>query len=149
MNNKILWPVALIILSVSVPLSAHDGATGVVKERMEVMKSIRDDMKSLRNVVRGRDTYNQRKFLDRVQSIKAVSGDIPALFPEGSLQKPSEALPAIWDNWDDFTSQANNFHESVISLEQAVMSDDLRSIKSTFRSVAQTCKACHDDYQAD
>ena len=149
MNKKVLFAAALVATAVVFPLSAHEGATGVVKERMELMKGIRDDMKPLRNVVRGRDTYNQRKFMERVQSIKAVSADIPSLFPEGSLQKPSEALPAIWENWDDFTAQANRFNESVLSLEQAVMSNDLSQIKSTFRSVAQTCKACHDDYQAD
>ena len=149
MNKKTLCLTALIAFLAALPLQAHEGATGVVKERMDVMKGIRNDMKPLRRMIRGRDDYNQDKFLDRVQSIKAVSADIPALFPEGSLQKPSEALPAIWENWDDFSKQATQFHERVIALESAVQGNDLNQVKSSFRSVAQTCKACHDDYQKD
>jgi len=50
------WP--LIILSLS-PLSthAHNGATGVVKERMKAMKLMRQDIKELRFVL-------ERKGLD-------------------------------------------------------------------------------------
>ncbi len=149
MNKKTLCLTALVAFLAALPLHAHEGATGVVKERMDVMKGIRDDMKPLRRMIRGRADYDQGEFLERVQSIKAVSADIPALFPEGSLQKPSEALPAIWENWDDFSTQAAQFHERVIALESAVQGNDMNQIRSNFRSVAQTCKACHDDYQKD
>ncbi len=149
MNKKTFCLTAMITAMAVLPLSAHEGATGVVKQRMDVMKGIRNDMKPLRRVMRGRDDYEQSRFLERVQSIKAVSADIPALFPQGSLQRPSEALPAIWDNWDDFSAQASQFHERVIALENAVLANDMNQIRSNFRSVAQTCKACHDDYQKD
>ena len=33
------------------------------------------------------------------------------MFPEGSTQKPTEALPVIWENWDEFEKIAEKCNE--------------------------------------
>ncbi len=149
MNKRLAFAIALVAVAVMIPGGAHEGATGIVKERMYIMKGIKDDRGEMREMVRGEQRYTKGKFMERVQTVKAVSADIPALFPAGSTQKPSEALPAIWDNWDDFTARSNRFHELVLSLETAVEGGDRNLVKSSFRDLARTCKGCHDDYKAD
>ena len=149
MNKRLIFASSLIATVVITPLGAHEGAMGIVKERMDAMETIKDSMKPIRQMVRGDASFNKRRILENVQAIKAVSGDIPGLFPEDSLQKPSEALPAIWENWDDFTMKANRFNELVLSFEKTVEAGNRGAVKTGFRELSRTCKGCHDDYKAD
>jgi len=43
------------------------------------------------------------------------------LFPEGSLDAPSEASPAIWENWQEFAGLAHRLHELGGELARARM----------------------------
>lgn len=82
---------------------AHKGATGVVKERMDLMSNIGKAQKSLAAMFSGKETYDATKVQQAARIIETHAGDrIPKLFPKGTIGKPSEALPAIWDNWQEF-----------------------------------------------
>ncbi len=86
-------------------VQAHGGATGVVKERMELMKSLGDTMKNMKAMFQNKSPYDAGEIRKAAKIIRSLSGEkITKLFPEGSLDKPSEALPSIWNNWDHFKS---------------------------------------------
>lgn len=82
---------------------AHGGATGVVKERMDLMEGIGERMKSLSKVFKGEVPYDAATVEEAAAHIRDHGGEkVTALFPEGSLDAPTEALPAIWEDWDRF-----------------------------------------------
>lgn len=99
---------------------AHGGATGVVKQRMDAMVMIRDAMKVLTPMMQGKTPYDAAVVKEQARVIGAHGGDaLTDLFPEGSLDKPSEARPEIWENWSDFQDLATQLSVYSEGLELA------------------------------
>lgn len=85
----------------------HGGATGVIKERMELMESIGKAMKSLTAMMRGKEHYDAERVRSLAHTISGHGGEnMTKLFPAGSLQSPTEAIPAIWADWERFSALA-------------------------------------------
>ncbi|SDG62351.1 c-type cytochrome, partial [Thalassobaculum litoreum] len=84
---------------------AHGDATGVVKERMESMEALGDAMKELTAMMRGQQDYGAERVRSLAATIESHGGEaLTRLFPKDSLDHPSEALPAIWSDWDRFSA---------------------------------------------
>ena len=98
------------VLGVTVPVveaPAHKGATGVVKQRMELMKSIAKNMKVLDLMMRAQAAYDPKLFRASAAAIQGHAGDaITRLFPKGSTGHPSEATAKIWQDWNRFETTA-------------------------------------------
>ena len=97
--------VALLAFGFALPggLLAHTGATGIVKERMELMKSVGAAMKTLAKMFKGEEPYDADAVRKAATQIQGHGGEtMTKLFPEGSLDKPTEALPTIWEDWERF-----------------------------------------------
>lgn len=97
--------IAAAAMSTASFVQAHGGATGVVKERMELMKALGDTMKTMKAMFQNKTPHDAGEIRKAAKTIRSLSGEkITKLFPEGSLDKPSEALPSIWKNWGHFKS---------------------------------------------
>ncbi len=85
----------------------HGGATGIVKERMDGMGVMGKAVKLIAPMMQGEVAYDADAIRDAAEEIGRHAGDaLTKLFPEGSLQKPTEAKPEIWENWDQFVALA-------------------------------------------
>lgn len=88
---------------------AHAGATGVVKERMDAMKSMGDAIKAIKPMMSGEAEYDAATVRDAAQTIERLSGKtMTGKFPEGSTGHPSEAKPEIWSDWERFQALAED-----------------------------------------
>ena len=95
---------ALAIAAACLPSAAHDHATGVVKERMEMMEAMAKRMKAIRERIDGkRDLAAVRT---EAEAIASSAPHIVHLFPKGSTQRPTDAKATIWQNWPDFERRA-------------------------------------------
>ena len=75
--------------------------------------------------------------------IAAHSDEVPQLFRDPATDPKSEALPAIWTNFDDFTAKSD-------ALTQAAMAADtssLSGLRGSMRDIGRSCTACHRDYR--
>lgn len=82
---------------------AHGGATGIVKERMDLMARIGDATKELSAMFKGSKPYDPKAVRRAAKVIEGHSGEaLTRLFPENSLMAPSEALPSVWQDWKEF-----------------------------------------------
>ena len=89
-------------------VAAHGGATGIVKERMDLMEEMKDSVKAVAAIFKGQTDYNADTIRHAAEIIKMHSGDaMTKLFPEGSLSGHSEAKPLIWDEWQRFKNLAD------------------------------------------
>jgi cytochrome c556 len=69
--------------------------------------------------------------------------NFPALFREGSATADSHALPAIWEQWDQFEGIFKEAQvASAKALEAALAGDDL-AYTDALGTIGQTCGACH------
>lgn len=126
---------------------AHGGATGVVKERMEVMKNIGDRMKEVGAMIKGKTTFEAGKIAVHAENIGKASPSITELFPEDSLHKPSEALPSIWKEWDQFAALTTKLTEETKKLAIVAQTGERRAITMQFAKVGKVCSGCHTDYR--
>lgn len=99
---------------------AHEGATGAVAKRMDLMKEMGGAMKTLTPIMRGKEAYDVEKVRAQAAVIRKNGGhNITDLFPEGTDDPPSEALPKIWEDWARFQSLANRLSRTAGALEAA------------------------------
>jgi|SRR5215204_1449115 len=136
---------AVILTMQCLPAVAHDHATGVVRERMEMMENMAKRMKTIR------ERIDRKRDLDAIKTdAEAIASQAPHLvhlFPPGSTQKPTGARSAIWQQWADFERKANGLEAESKKLITA-SPDDYGGMSAQVRTVSQTCVACHEKYRA-
>ena len=71
-----LVAVCALVLTPAV-LSAHEEATGVVKERMDLMDKQKDAMKVLGDMAKGKTSFDAAKATAAAKEIEATSAEIP------------------------------------------------------------------------
>ncbi len=149
---------------------AHGGATGIVKERMDLMGSIGQSMKTLVAMFKGERDYDVETVKAAAASIRDHSGArMTRLFPENSLDKPTETLPTVWEQWEEF----NTFAESLAAYSDALVKAagnprgpdkdgrdanggtgaDAEALAAmapdaAFKRMAKTCLGCHGKFRA-
>lgn len=117
MTTKILVSAVSATLIISAAAYAHNGATGVVKERMDAMGILGKVTKSLTEIMRGDVSYDAELVRKNAAQIQKHAGDsMTQLFPEDSLMKPSEARPTIWSDWEEFEVLAMRLEALAIGL---------------------------------
>jgi cytochrome c556 len=133
-----------VLLCLSTLSFAHEGAEGVVKERMDRFKKNKKAMKA----IKGNLTGDTAIIAQKASGIEAWAKDMVNFFPEGSTQPPSEALPAIWKEFDRFTDLARANEKAAANLKNLAQSGaDTSALSGAFRSLGKTCKDCHNDYK--
>ncbi|MEO1113780.1 MAG: cytochrome c [Pseudomonadota bacterium] len=128
---------------------AHGGATGIVKERMDAMTEISRNVKVVGQMLKGTAAYSSDEIARAAKDIAAHAGDaMTELFPEGSLKAPTEASPAIWAQWPEFTAYAESLQTSARALEGlAAQGAEQKAVAAAFGKVAATCKTCHEAFR--
>ena len=156
---------------------AHKGATGIVKERMHVMEDIAKNMKTLKKMFDGEIAYDQAKAEAAAASIEKHGGKaMTKMFPKGSLQQPTEAIPKIWEDWAGFETDAMRLQTYAGALkaslarpanavQPAAAGGDMTEAGAegedwpapeglidqppqvAFNYVAKTCKSCHESFR--
>ena len=146
--NKIIVMMMFVGLLSSPNASAHSGATGVVKQRMDAMSDMADAMKAMASVVKGKQEFDPVLFIQNGEVIVGHSDTLLGLFPEGLEQDMSEASPAIWQQWDDFVSisiRTKTDAEDLVQMAQE--GGELRPLTKQFVKLSGGCKACHKAYR--
>jgi cytochrome c556 len=135
---------AFVALLATASVRAHEGATGVVKERMDAMESMAKTMKAINQRLK------ERRDLDAVKSdaksIQEAAAKMPALFPPGTNEHPSGAKAAIWRNWPDFEAKARDLVTESGKLGQRDTKDP-RALAVQVRRVSDACGNCHELYR--
>jgi cytochrome c556 len=125
---------------------AHSGAIGIVKERMDLFKRNKDNLKAIKAHI---SDGTVDAIIPMANEIRDWAARMPDYFPAGSDQKPSEAAPAIWANFDGFKKAAQDNQRAAEMLVAAAKSGDLDKVISGFKTVAVTCKSCHNVFKLD
>ncbi|NIY74707.1 cytochrome c [Thalassospira sp. HF15] len=147
---KILVGAAVALsMTVSIAAIAHEGATGVVKERMDGMKAIGQQVKIMVPMMKGALPYDPEQVAKSAAIIEGHSGEtFTALFPEGSNEHPSEALSDIWDDWSTFTGLANELNAKAGALKAVATNGQSEDeFKAALGQMMRTCKSCHSDFK--
>lgn len=109
MNRPIIvWLLAglLTIFTIAAAIP-HSGATGVIKQRMDGMVMLGNQLKLLNPMFSGITELNLGAAKAASEIITQHGGAAMSdLFPTDSISGPSEAIPAIWERWNEFEKLA-------------------------------------------
>ena len=73
-------------------------------------------------------------------------------FPQGSGPDQgieTQALPVIWERFDEFTARWEDYISAAENLQSAVASRDLDVTRQRTRELGDACSACHDVFRAE
>ena len=145
--QKLRVIVGFIVLAAPITLAlAHSGATGIVKERMDMFKKNQNNLKAIKSHIR---SENYESIVKLADEIRDWAVKMPEHFPEGSNEKPSEASHAIWTDFDGFKNAAMKNETAAKQLIAAANAEDQKAVVNGFKAVAASCKSCHQSYKLD
>jgi cytochrome c556 len=130
--------------TITVPALSHDHATGIVKERMDLMEAIGRRMKAINTRIKDRKQLSAIK--NDAKAIAESAPHILHLFPPGSTQHPTEAKATIWRNFADFERKAKSLEDESAKLANTT-DTDFTALAAQVRAVSQTCSGCHEAYR--
>ncbi len=145
MTHRTLAMAALAAaLSIASATSAHDGANGAVKKRMDAMESVGAALKRLNLRTRSQQVSPQQA-REAVALIRNVALNTPRLFEEQDLSAPTEAKPEIWSDWDEFVDLSQNLAAYTERLDAAIGNPE--ALAGEIRRMGEICSACHRRYR--
>ena len=141
--------VTVLACAIAFPANSHEAkghghATGVVRERMELMEAMGKRMKAITSRIKKRQQLGAIK--DDARAIAASAPHIVHLFPAGSTQHPTEARAAIWQNFADFERIVKALEEESTKLAK-INVQDVAALSAQVRAVSETCGKCHETYR--
>jgi cytochrome c556 len=125
---------------------AHEGAAGVVKQRMDEMEHVGRVVKRINERLKSR--RGLADIARDAEEIRASAARIPSLFPPAVRDGHSEARPTVWERWPEFEAASQNVAEEAAKLADAARSGEEAAIAAQFRSMTQACSGCHDVFRA-
>ena len=125
---------------------AHEGVTNlVVRDRMDGMSSIAENVKILGEMAKGAQEFDAETARQAAANIADLSAAIPSLFEANETDPLSDALPVIWDTFPDFTAQANHLENTATQLATSISSRS--DLTTAMRQLGASCGACHKAYR--
>jgi cytochrome c556 len=120
-----------------------------VKYRKSGMFLMNNHLGRVGAMVNGRVPWDA-KAVEANAEIATMMSKIPfAAFVEGTDKGDTKAKPEIWTEMDKFRAASSTMQEEMAKLNAAAKTGNQDAIKAQFGKVAQSCKACHDNYRKE
>ncbi|MCB1517282.1 MAG: cytochrome c [Hyphomicrobiaceae bacterium] len=134
-------------LAQDAPQGQPDPSHEAVLARGKVMTDMGKALRTLQLGLRQKDDIGSLLLAAELVNMNAEL--ITNVFQTEAYEPGSEALPAIWQNWEDFSNKAEAALEQTAALVDAIDMEDLREANSLLRKVTADCAACHDVYRGE
>ena len=132
--------------------AANQKPEDVVEYRQSVYTIIGWNFKPIGAMVKGEVPFDAAAVARHAQYIEMMSKAAPEGFPKGTgpdVVKNTEAKPEIWTKPAEFKNKMDSFQQEAAKLAEVTKGGDEKAIKAQFGKIAETCKACHDEFRKD
>jgi cytochrome c556 len=148
-SRHLTLAVAAVGIAAATVVLAQDQpkATGVAAVRQAAMKANGDHMGAIKAIL---TEYPQLvghvEF--HAEAIKEVVEYAPDLFPPGSDQQPTAALPVIWTDQAGFKAAAEKAEGLAEKLAEAAQGGDAQATLAAFAALGKEgCGGCHETFR--
>ena len=142
----ILTTISMFVLIFFYGPSSFADSQGIIKYRQNVMKSTAGHMGAIVDILKNRLPL-EAHIVDHARSMLQISRMILSMFPEGSGKGRTKSKQAIWENWSEFESAANNFERESAKLYEVAESGDMEALAKQVRATGKTCSGCHRNFR--
>tara|TARA_R110002072_G_scaffold104540_2_gene228993 strand:- start:7817 stop:8245 length:429 start_codon:yes stop_codon:yes gene_type:complete len=122
-------------------------AEAEINYRKAVMKVVGGHMGGIAGILRG--GVHSEELAYHAKGMANVAAIVPGVFPQGSGDGKTDALPAIWEDDAAFKVAMDRFVTAAEAIGAAAETGDNGAIASKVKALGGSCKGCHDDYKAD
>ena len=116
-----------------------------VKARMDAMGVIGDNTQVLGHMAKGATPFDAARARAAAAAIAHHAATTPALFEAREDDPKSEAMPAIWDNFNDFAIKAMALQTAAESAAHGVATP--QDLRAALGEIGAACKSCHQTYR--
>ncbi len=138
-------------LTVTFTASLALSHTGVenprVMARMMGMSDMAREFAVLVRMARRETAFDADAVEAALQQLSTHGDAVPGLFEENATDPRSEARPLIWEEFDEFTAQAEAVSTAIDNLPGPITTLD--DIAPALAVIGQTCQSCHDRYRIE
>lgn len=155
--NKSLNKLALVGALSALGLAACGGGGPALDEnspeaqayiyRNSIMQVMAHEMGILNGMARGEMPANDDRFKMAATDVATLSALVPDAFMAMGIPAMSRAMPAIWQNMDDFKMKAMALEDAAKMVSGAAQSGGVEGAKGSVQQLAQTCGGCHRMYR--
>ena len=143
---KVIKFLTLIFLVISSVAFAHSGVKDQnVKERMMVMKAMADNTKVIGQMLKRKTQFDANEAKSALERLSSLSLKTPKVFTVNATDPKSEAKPAIWDEFDEFTKLSLELAETSIVLANSI--ENIEDLRPALKRISSGCKSCHSKYR--
>lgn len=143
---KTLRAAGLLLVIASTTASAHQGVQDpTVKTRMEAMGDIGKNTKILGTMAKEEAAFDRDAARSAARVIADHAARISELFLDPATDPKSEALPVIWQSYDDFTAQADALELAASEASQKI--NALEDLRPALAAIGKACTSCHQTYR--
>ena len=112
-------------------------------ERSKLMQNIRLEFSVLARMSREKIEFDESLATSARLNLLRFVASTPAIFEDDDLPINSEALPAIWENWDDFLSKSEDLEFALEGVDTSTLVD----LRGSLGNVGAACGSCHQKYR--
>lgn len=142
----------MVVICAAAPAVGHETdklPAGPIRDRHELMESMGQQAKDINTAFNiGAEGFDTGIIQRGAQAIALSAHRIPSLFPPGSTDPNSRALPAIWEHWDTFQQLAAQLEQQAAALSTSAGTGDGEDLSAKADKLFATCKTCHDQFRA-
>ena len=143
---KLFKMFTVVLITASSIVFAHSGVKDKnVKERMMLMKEMANNTKTIGQMLKGKTAFDANEAKLALERLSSLSLETPKVFKINASDPKSEARPAIWDEFDEFTRLSKDLAETSLVLAGSINS--VEDLRPALKGVSSGCKACHRQYR--
>ena len=139
--------VILFLIAFTFSSYSHEGATGIIKERMEKFQESKNLMRTINKSL---SDNNFDIISQSAEKLNQWASEMHKYFPKGSEASASNKSQASGDIWSDpegFKKAVKKFEIASAKLIKISQNKNIDDTVSSFREVAGSCKGCHQKFR--
>ena len=78
-----------------------------------------------------------------VELTNALQADLEKMFPAGSGEGKTDALPEVWEDWEAFSEAAEKAKNAAADVAAALDAKDNAALGAAMKGMGGACKGCH------
>ncbi|MGO4386531.1 cytochrome c [Microvirga sp. 2YAF29] len=141
--RKTMFILSGIVVGSSLGVVAQHGDP--IAQRQNLMKNNQEQVRLLTGMARGQTAFDAARAKAALQAIERNAEQVPALFPAGSHQGKTAALPVIWERKADFDARSAKLAQDAKAAQTRIT--DQAGLQAVIQPVGQNCGGCHEVYR--
>ncbi|MEE8433378.1 MAG: cytochrome c [bacterium] len=117
-----------------------------ISYRQKVMKSQVVNLRGIFDIVK-KKVPHKRNLALHAQIINNNAKMILAAFKQRAVEGPTDAKPAIWENWKDFEKKAKALQRESAKLVKAARSKKKGAFGAQLKKTGKACGSCHKKFR--